>query len=71
MKRKLVFATCAAAIAVAGAAAPATGAFAAISQQCVNNGGNLAPGQQTSCSGQGQTQQAVNPAGHLPPGQQP
>ena len=71
MKRKLIFVTCAAPLAVGGAAAPATGAFAAISQQCANNGGHLAPGQQASCQGQGQTQQAVNPAGHLPPGQQP
>lgn len=71
MKRKLVFVTCAAALAVGGAAAPASGAFAAITDQCANNGGHLAPGQQPTCTGQGQTQQAVNPAGHLPPGQQP
>jgi hypothetical protein len=71
MKRRLIFVTCAAALAVGGAAAPATGAFAKIEQQCVNNGGHLAPGQQANCQGQGQTEQAVNPAGHLPPGQQP
>jgi hypothetical protein len=71
MKRKLLFATCAAALAVGGAAAPATGAFAKITDQCSNNGGHQAPGQQPVCTGQGQTQEAVNPQGKLPPGQQP
>jgi len=71
MKRKLIFVTCAAALAVGGAAAPTTGAFAKITPQCANNGGHLAPGQQPTCTGQGQTEQAANPQGKLPPGQQP
>ena len=71
MKRKLIALTFATAVAIAGAAVPTTGAFAKITPQCVNSGGQLPPGQQPACTGQGLTDQAVNPAGHLPPGQQP
>jgi hypothetical protein len=51
----------------------AAGASAKISPPaCVNGGGNLPPGQQPVCQGEGQTQlPALNPAGHAPPGQQP
>lgn len=39
---------------------------------CENGGGNLPPGQQPVCSGEGLEQNpATNPAGHAPPGQQP
>jgi hypothetical protein len=52
--------------AAAGASAKITPA------NCENGGGNLPPGQQPVCQGQGQTQNAAtNPAGHAPPGQQP
>jgi hypothetical protein len=51
-----------------------TSAFAAISSvdtSCTNAGGNQAPGQQTTCTGSGQTQQTENqnPSGAAPPGQ--
>jgi hypothetical protein len=80
MKRKLIFVTCAAALAVGGAAAPATGAFAKITPvttntSCENGGGNQPGGQQPTCTGSGLTQNTTttnqNPAGHAPPGQNP
>jgi hypothetical protein len=51
-----------------------TPAFAAISSvdvSCTNPGGNQAGGQQTTCTGSGQTQQSENqnPSGAAPPGQ--
>ena len=53
-----------------------TPAFAAISSvdvSCTNPGGNQAGGQQTTCTGSGQTQQTEtenqNPSGAAPPGQ--
>jgi hypothetical protein len=48
-------------------------AFAKITPaSCENQGGNLPPGQQPVCEGEGLTQNpATNPAGHAPPGQQP
>jgi hypothetical protein len=64
MKRKLIALTFAAAVAIAGAAAPASGAFAAIS--CQNPGGNAPQG---NCNGAALSH--VNPAGHAPPGQNP
>jgi hypothetical protein len=38
---------------------------------CENQGGNLPPGQQGRCVGQGLDEAVVNPAGKRPPGQQP
>ena len=75
MKRKLIAASFAMAMATAGAAVPVTGAFAAITPvdtACTNNGGQTPNGQQPSCTNEnGLTQQSENqnPAGHAPPGQ--
>ena len=77
MKRKLIAVTFATAVAIAGAAAPVTGAFAKIQPvdtACTNNGGQTPTGQQPSCTNtNGLTQQTENqnPAGHAPPGQNP
>lgn len=63
-----------AAVAVSAAlVVPTTPAFAKIASvdtSCTNNGGNQAGGQQTTCTGAGQTQQSENqnPAGQAPPG---
>jgi hypothetical protein len=44
-----------------------------IDQHCENPAGHQPPGQQPTCSGEGQTQitetENQNPAGHAPPGQ--
>ena len=69
MKRKLVAASFAAALATAAAVAPAAGALAAgggITTQCTNPGGQTVHGQ---CNGSALTETNVNPAGHAPPGQ--
>lgn len=76
MRRKLVALTFATAVAIAGAAAPVTGAFAKIepaNTSCTNNGGHQPGGQQPTCTGSGLTQNTENqnPAGHAPPGQNP
>lgn len=76
MKRKLVALSFATAVAIAGAAAPVTGAFAKIepvNTSCTNNGGNQPGGQQPTCTGSGLTQNTENqnPAGHAPRGQNP
>lgn len=63
-----------AAAAITGAlgVAPAGGAVAKITPaKCETSSGQLPPGQQPTCNGNGLEQQpAKNPAGHAPPGQQ-
>jgi hypothetical protein len=71
MKRRAIAVLFAAGMTVGGVMATAGTASAKITpRSCENNGGQLAPGQQPDCKGQGQTQNpALNPAGHAPPGQ--
>ena len=71
MRRKAIAALFAVAMTVGGVVASGGVASAKITpRSCENNGGQLAPGQQPTCKGEGQTQNpATNPAGHAPPGQ--
>jgi hypothetical protein len=56
---------------VGGFAAPGFAKITPVNTSCENNGGQLPPGQQPTCTGGGLTQntQNQNPAGHAPPGQ--
>jgi hypothetical protein len=72
--RKLKTGAAALVLALALGVFTAGGALAAITPvdiSCTNNGGQMPPGQQPTCTGGGLTQQSENqnPAGHAPPGQ--
>jgi hypothetical protein len=66
MKRRLAAALLTVGLAVGVAAIPTGAAFAKITSQCKNPGGNIVQGQ---CNGQALDLENVNPAGFAPPGQ--
>lgn len=76
MKRRIIALLFALVAAISGVLVTEGVAHAKITQvdvSCENNGGQLPPGQQTTCTGGGLTQNTENqnPAGHAPPGQNP
>jgi hypothetical protein len=56
---------------VSSLATPVQAKIQQVDTSCTNPGGNQAGGQQTTCTGSGQTQQSENqnPSGAAPPGQ--